>query len=172
VPAAMSWWKGQGLRRDYGVVPTPRDVWTGLACGGIAVGVGLLANLLLIVVFRSTPTQANPLQALNALSGGRTVWLGFAALFVFLGAPLTEELLVRGALWGALEHYKLHRYIILIFTSLIFALMHQDPERALALFCQGIAIGSSRMITGRIGSSMVAHATNNLLPALVLFFAA
>ena len=30
---------------------------------------------------------------------------------------------------------------------------------------------TARMITGRISSSMVAHATNNLLPAVILFFA-
>jgi membrane protease YdiL (CAAX protease family) len=71
-----------------------------------------------------------------------------------------------------LEHYKLHRYAILALTSLIFAFMHQEPTVTLALFCQGVSIGFARMITGRIGASMIAHATNNLIPALLLFFAA
>jgi membrane protease YdiL (CAAX protease family) len=48
--------------------------------------------------------------------------------------------------------------------------MHQEPTLTLALFCQGVAIGTARMITGRIGASMIAHATNNLIPALLLFF--
>jgi hypothetical protein len=71
-----------------------------------------------------------------------------------------------------LEHYKVHRYAILALTALMFAFMHQDPQRTVALFCQGLALGGARMITGRIGSSMIAHATNNLLPALLLFFVA
>jgi uncharacterized protein len=172
-PAVVSWWKGQGLRRDYGIVPTRRDLWIGALCGLTALGIGLLVNLLLqSLVFKNQGATNNAVQQLSGLSGGRSVWLAIAALFVVLGAPLTEELLVRGALWGALEHYRMHRYAILALTSLIFAFMHQEPTVTLALFCQGIAIGSARMITGRIGASMIAHATNNLIPALLLFFLA
>jgi uncharacterized protein len=171
-PAVFSWWKGQGLRRDYGIVPTRRDVWIGVLCGLIALGIGLLVNLLLQgLVFRNQGEGQNAVQQLSGLSGGRSGWLVLAAVFVVFGAPLSEELLVRGALWGALEHYRMHRYAILALTSLIFAFMHQEPTLTLALFCQGIAIGSARMITGRIGTSMIAHATNNLVPALVLLLA-
>jgi hypothetical protein len=172
-PAVMSWWKGNGLRRDYGIVPTRRDLWIGLLCGLVAFGIGLLVNLVLqLVVFKNGNPGNNAVQQLSGLSGGKSVWLAIAALFVVIGAPLTEETLVRGALWGALEHYKLHRYAILALTSLIFAFMHQEPTVTLALFCQGVSIGFARMITGRIGASMIAHATNNLIPALLLFFAA
>ena len=172
-PAVMSWWKGNGLRRDYGIVPTRRDLWIGLLCGLVAFGIGLLVNLILqLVVFKNSNPGNNAVQQLSGLSGGKSVWLAIAALFVVIGAPLTEETLVRGALWGALEHYKLHRYAILALTSLIFAFMHQEPTVTLALFCQGVSIGFARMITGRIGASMIAHATNNLIPALLLFFAA
>lgn len=170
-PAIMSWWRGQGLRRDFGIVPTRRDVWIGLLCGLVALGLGLLINILLqAFVFKSAAPGNNAVQQLAGLSGGRSVWLALAALFVVVGAPLTEETLVRGALWGALEHYRIHRYAILALTSLLFAFMHQEPTVTLALFCQGVAIGTARMITGRIGASMIAHATNNLVPALLLFF--
>ena len=170
-PAVMSWWKGNGLRRDFGIVPTRRDVWIGLLCGLVAFGLGFVINLLLqTLVFKNATPGSNAVQQLSGLSGGRTVWLAVAALFVVFGAPLTEEMLVRGALWGALEGYKLHRYAILGITSLLFAFMHQEPTVTLALFSQGVAIGTARMITGRIGASMIAHATNNLVPALLLFF--
>jgi membrane protease YdiL (CAAX protease family) len=170
-PAVMSWWKGNGLRRDFGIVPTRRDLWIGVLCGLVAFGIGLLVNLILqLVVFKNSSPGNNAVQQLSGLSGGKSVWLAIAALFVVIGAPLTEETLVRGALWGALEHYKLHRYAILALTSLIFAFMHQEPTVTLALFCQGASIGFARMITGRIGASMIAHATNNLIPALILFF--
>jgi hypothetical protein len=170
-PAVFSWWKGQGLRRDYGIVPTRRDLWIGALCGLVAFGLGLVINILLqAFVFKNGASGNNAVQQLSGLSGGRSGWLAFAALFVVIGAPLTEELLVRGALWGALEHYRMHRYAILALTSLVFAFMHQEPTVTLALFCQGVAIGTARMITGRIGASMIAHATNNLVPALLLFF--
>jgi uncharacterized protein len=170
-PAVMSWWKGQGLRRDFGIVPTRRDLWIGALCGLVALGLGVLVNILLQnLVFKNSTPANNAVQQLSGLSGGRSVWLAIAALFVVLGAPLTEEILVRGALWGALEHYRIHRYAVLALTSLLFAFMHQEPTVTLALFCQGVAIGTARMITGRIGASMIAHATNNLIPALLLFF--
>ena len=52
--------------------------------------------------------------------------------------------------------------------ALVFAQVHGEPSRMLALFGQGIAIGAARMITGRVSASIVAHATNNLPPALLL----
>ena len=35
-PAVFSWWKGNGLRSDFGILPTLRDLRVGLACGGVA----------------------------------------------------------------------------------------------------------------------------------------
>lgn len=60
--------------------------------------------------------------------------------------------------------------MILGLTALVFALLHQEPTLTLALFAQGVAIGVARMRSGGIGASMVAHATNNFLPAVVLWF--
>jgi uncharacterized protein len=170
-PLIFSWWKGSGPNRDFGLKLRIRDLWIGLACGGISFGLGFLVNLLLQrFVYAGSPSN-NTLHTLTELSNGRTIWLALFALFTFIGAPVTEELLFRGALWGALESFKIHRYAILALVTLVFAFAHQEPQQTLALFCQGLAIGSARMITGRISSSMVAHATNNLIPALGLFFA-
>lgn len=165
VPALYSWRKGGGLRSDFGILPKRRDLKVGLACGGIA----LLASwtLTLVLIGISGPPPDNGISEL--MSGQRSLWLALFALFAFLGAPLTEELLMRGALWGALEHYKIPRYVILLLTALIFALIHGEMWRMPTLFVGGIAIGAARMITGRVSASMIAHAANNFLPALVLF---
>lgn len=165
VPAVFSWWRGRGLRSDYGIWPTRRDWKVGLACGGLAL-LGAWA-LALIIIAVSGPLPESELTRL--MGGDRTVWLFLFALFAFLGAPLTEELLMRGALWGALEHYRIPRWVILLLTALVFALIHQEMWRTPVLFFGGLAIGAARMITGRVGASMVAHATNNFLPALLLF---
>ncbi|MGW1676757.1 CPBP family intramembrane glutamic endopeptidase [Saccharopolyspora sp. NPDC002376] len=165
VPAVFSWWRGRGLRSDFGIVPKKRDFKVGVACGFAAlIGSWLLT---LVIIALSGPPPETDLTRL--MQGERTVWLFLFALFAFLGAPLTEELLMRGALWGALEHYRLPRYAILILTALIFALIHQEVWRTPVLFVGGLAIGVARMITGRVATSMIAHATNNFLPALLLF---
>jgi membrane protease YdiL (CAAX protease family) len=170
-PAVLSWWRGAGLRRDFGIIPTWQDVKIGLSCGGFALLASWLLTLLLMRVHGGLE-ERSPLESFSALSGGQSVWLALVALFLVLGAPLTEELLVRGALWGALEHYRIPRWAILALTALVFAYLHEESWRTLSLFAQGLAIGAARLITGRIGSSMVAHATNNLVAALALFFTA
>jgi hypothetical protein len=172
-PLWFSWWKGSGPKRDFGIAMRWRDLLIGLACGATAIGVGVLVNVLLArFIFTGVGTSADSgLNGLTQLSDGRTIWLALFALFAFIGAPITEELLFRGALWGALEGFKINRYVVLVLVTLVFAYGHQEPQATLALFCQGLAIGTARMITGRISSSMVAHATNNLVPALILFLA-
>ncbi len=168
LPAVFSWWKGRGLRADFGILPKPRDVWIGIVCGGAALLVSLLVSAVLIGL-----TGPPPDSGIEQLLGTRrNVWLFLFVLFAFVGAPLTEELLMRGALWGALEHHRVPRFAILLLTALLFALIHQEAWRLPVLFCAGLGIGAARMITGRVSASIIAHATNNFLPALVIFFGA
>jgi uncharacterized protein len=165
-PVVFSWLRGDGPNKDFGLVPTARDLKVGLAAGGVAL---LAAWLLGALLLRLNPDQTSSLEQIEALSGGRTIWLAAAALFVFLGAPLTEELLTRGALWQGLAHYRIPRVAILALTALIFAFLHEESWRMMILFAQGLAIGAARMVTGRVAASVVAHATNNLLPAVYLY---
>ena len=157
VPAWFSARRGRGVLADFGFVPTRRDVLVGLACGGVSIVLGVTLSVLVSQVLHSAEAPVS-----TRLDG----WLVTYLVFLVVGAPITEELLVRGALWGALEHYQVPRLTILALTALIFAFLHLDPGRLLSLFVQGLAIGAARLITGRIGASMVAHATNNLLPAI------
>ncbi|QFZ22765.1 CPBP family intramembrane glutamic endopeptidase [Saccharothrix syringae] len=165
-PAVVSWRRGAGPNRDFGLWPTARDLRVGVAAGGAAL---LAAWLLGTILLHLNPDPTTAAERIEALSGGRTIWLAAAALFVFLGAPLTEELLVRGALWHALEQYRIPRGVVLALTALVFAFLHDESWRMIGLFAQGLAIGAARMITGRAASSIVAHATNNLLPAVYLY---
>jgi CAAX protease family protein len=171
-PAVVSHLKGSGPSEDFGLKPTFRDLKVGLACGGLSLLVAWIVGVLLLSVRRDTADTRSALEDIGLLSGGKSVWLAVAALFVFLGAPITEELLTRGALWKALEHYRIPRFTVLALTALIFAFLHEESWRTIGLFAQGLAIGSARMITGRTSSSMVAHATNNLLPAVYLYVGA
>ncbi|MEV0680454.1 CPBP family intramembrane glutamic endopeptidase [Actinosynnema sp. NPDC050436] len=168
-PVVFSWWRGDGPARDFGIVPRAHDVKVGLLCGGASLLAAWVLGVLLLRIYRDTGSS---LDQIESLSGGRSVWLALAALFVFIGAPLTEELLTRGALWNALEHYKVPKIAILGLTALIFAFLHEESWRTISLFAQGLAIGAARMITGRVSASVVAHAANNLLPAVYLYVGA
>lgn len=166
-PAVGSWRWGSGLRADFGLVPTVRDVKVGLSCGVLALVTGYVLNLVLLQVY-GTDRLSQPLDEVFGGIASDIGWLVVAAVIVSVGAPLTEELLVRGALWNGLAHHRVPPWVILVLTGLVFALLHSEPARMVALFGQGIAIGLARLLTGRVAASMVAHAANNLPPALLL----
>jgi membrane protease YdiL (CAAX protease family) len=170
-PAVVSWWRGLGPRLDFGIRFTREDLSIGFGWGIGALAIGLAVNYVLQLLVFHDQNQPNAAEEIGKLAGGRSVWLAIALVFVVLVAPLSEEMLVRGALWGALEYYRVPRLMILALTSLVFAFLHQEPTLTLGLFCQGLALGTARMRTGRIGASMIAHATNNLVPAVVLLVA-
>ncbi|MFC4000669.1 CPBP family intramembrane glutamic endopeptidase [Prauserella oleivorans] len=166
-PAVGSWRLGRGLRADFGLVPTGRDVKVGLYCGLLALLTGYVLNLVLIQVY-GTERLSQPLDEVFGGIASSLGWLVVAAVIVSVGAPLTEELLVRGALWNGLAHHRVPPWVILVLTGLVFALLHSEPARMVALFGQGIVIGLARLLTGRVAASLVAHAANNLPPALLL----
>ncbi|ASO19300.1 hypothetical protein FHR81_001568 [Actinoalloteichus hoggarensis] len=167
-PAVLSWWKGSGTRRDFGIVPKWRDVWVGLSCGGA----GLLGAFIVALMVMGDAVEngdESAISGMGALFEGQAIWVFCLALFMFIGAPLTEELLVRGALWGALEHFKVPRYAVLLLTTFVFALIHEEPMRTPILLVGGLAMGIARMITGRVSAAIIAHAAYNFLPALIFY---
>lgn len=167
-PAIGSWLWGRGVRIDFRVLPNSRDVRVGLTCGLFALLAGFLLSFVMLVVYGEEQLTDAPLRELTEGLGDNVVWLAVAMLIMVLVAPLAEELLMRGSLWGGLEHYRVPPWVILVLTAALFAYLHAEPVRIVPLFGQGLAIGAARMITGRTGSSVVAHATNNLPPAVLL----
>lgn len=160
---------GGGLRAELRLWPDLRDLKVGLACGGFALLIGYLLNLALLAVHGTDRGADSPLTDIAGGLGDDVLWLVVTTLVIVLAAPMTEELLVRGALWGALDRHRVPPWVILVLTAIVFAYLHGEPTRTVALFGQGLAIGAARMITGRVGASFVAHAANNLPPALLLF---
>lgn len=81
-------------------------------------------------------------------------------------APISEELAFRGWLLTSLR--TRHRAAVAIgLSALLFALMHMDPVRFLALVALGSAYGWLAWRSGSIWPSVLAHAANNTLGVLV-----
>ncbi|WP_243770250.1 CPBP family intramembrane glutamic endopeptidase [Amycolatopsis acidicola] len=167
VIASRRW--GAGPKHDFGWLPTARDVKVGLACGVLALAAGYLLNLLVLGIYGVDRVSDSPLTDLaEGVDENETIWLVLAMLIVVVVTPLAEELLIRGSLWNALEYHRLPQWVILVLTAVVFAYVHGEPTRTVALLGQGLAIGLARMRTGRVGASLVAHAANNLPAALLL----
>lgn len=87
-------------------------------------------------------------------------------LHLWLIAPLCEEIVYRGLLWGALERWRWTGWLCLAGSTAIFAVAHLEPLRTPLLLVIGLPIGLARMVTGRLAASVVAHSMNNFLPAV------
>jgi membrane protease YdiL (CAAX protease family) len=88
------------------------------------------------------------------------------ALIATTIAPFCEEVAFRGWILTALRIR--HRPVFAILGSaLLFALMHLDPVRFVALFALGTGYGWLAWRSGSIWPSVLAHATNNGLGVLV-----
>ncbi len=142
------------------------------------VGLGLLLGIVGLVI--TVPAaglwarwvgtgQAN--SAVGEAFDGQRLPLGMAItlfLGVWLVAPLCEELLYRGVLWRALEHWRWNRWAIFGLTTALFSVAHFELLRTPLLVVISLPIALARMLTGNLLASIVAHQANNFLPAVGL----
>ena len=95
---------------------------------------------------------------------GRGWW---AVLALAVVAPLFEEWICRGYLFGSLrERFGLWSSCLL--SSLFFAVMHLQPAAVINAFFMGMVLSYLYARTGSLWSSMLVHAVYNLCAYLLL----
>jgi exosortase E/protease (VPEID-CTERM system) len=152
-----------------------RNISWGFSWRGIVAGAAVFA-VWIAIGQRMLPHQTMP-EALSALSPPiRTLWIfcRFAAAVVTV--PLAEELAYRGYLLRRIESsnfdaipFSQPRWPALLISSVLFGAMH--GAMWLPGCIAGLAYGALAMRTNRLGESVAAHATSNLLlGAAVLLF--
>ena len=104
----------------------------------------------------------------DADTSGLTIWIVFVAVFAATAVPVIEELVYRGLWWSALLKRGMSEWWVLLITSAAFAAAHFEPSRFPVLFTLGIALGMGRLLTGRIGASIITHALINGLGMVAL----
>ncbi len=82
--------------------------------------------------------------------------------------PAFEEWLFRGFLWRWVSKAFSPNYTLVI-TSSAFALAHWEPLHVLGLLPLSFFLGWLRLKTNRLGPSVVAHMTNNLVACVLMF---
>jgi membrane protease YdiL (CAAX protease family) len=159
--------RGNGPRIDLGLRWTARDVGIGLGLGFAGLFVSTAAAALWVSIVGPTVGSAVG----DALAGLRAPWpLALAVVVaVVVVAPVCEEILYRGLLWGAVEKLGAGPWLAYGVTTVVFALAHLEVLRAPLLLVVALPIGLARLITGRLPASIVAHAFNNLLPGVAVF---
>ncbi|MBB5960676.1 hypothetical protein FHS29_007304 [Saccharothrix tamanrassetensis] len=158
--------KSGRVRRELAIRWKWRDLGTGLAFGAG----GLLLTIPAAALWSAwVGDDANSAvgDAFADRELGPTVAV-LAFVVVWLIAPLGEEVLFRGVLWRALEHWRWNRWVVFAVTTVVFSLAHLELLRTPLLLVLSVPIGLARMYTGNLLASVVAHQMNNLLPALAV----
>mgnify|MGYP005994536623 FL=1 len=178
VAVAVSTTRGNGPVVDFGLPRSTPELLghlrSGLAWGGVAVVGGLLLALILL-----SGIELDDPMPLGDVTDTTVGWKIALAVWIWLGAPICEETMFRGMLWGALEKrtrpmpmaWLGNRWVVLAITAVLFAIWHREWWRFVVLLWGGFAIGIARMRSGSIVASTTAHSVNNTLPALVILLA-
>jgi membrane protease YdiL (CAAX protease family) len=87
------------------------------------------------------------------------------AAIAILAAPLTEELVFRGCLYGVVRQ-RLGRFAAILGTSVVFALIHAHAATIPALFVLAVALALLYEATGSLWAPILAHSTFNALNVL------
>ena len=157
--------RGNGPRIDLNWSFRWVDIKVGVRFGLL----GLVCTTVAAFLWTKIVGEENASSALGRLVDNGRLPLAAAILmflFIWLFGPICEEIIYRGLLWGALERLNWGRWFVFGLTTVIFAVSHLEPLRTSLLLVIGIPIGLARLVTGRLGASIVAHQINNFLPAL------
>jgi uncharacterized protein len=158
--------------RDLGLAFRPVDV------AGIAVGLGgqLLVTLLYLpFVSHLKNFEAPTTKLTGGAHGGAFVVI---ALLTVLGAPFFEELFFRGLLFrgllgllgasGSASAGLVAVGTAVVVDGLLFGLAHAEWEQFAGLALFGCILAVVVFKTGRLGMSMVAHSTFNLVAVIAI----
>jgi tetratricopeptide (TPR) repeat protein/membrane protease YdiL (CAAX protease family) len=139
-------------------------IWLALASLGllslVESGYGTLFTL---VAHQPPPVQF----ALPFINFGFKASPLIAIVAIVVVAPMVEEILFRGLIYGALERWLPGSWVI-VTSSLFFALAHFQGYYIIPLFCMGAILGWLRWKSGSLGLPMLVHGLNNGLALLFL----
>lgn len=176
VSGTRRWGFGPGpawdrVRRELAFHPNWPDVGRGLAYGGA----GLILTIPAAALWSVWVGEDDANSAVGEAFDGQSLHPLIAVtifLSVWLIAPVCEEVLFRGVLWRAFEHWGWNRWVVFGATTVLFSVAHLELLRTPLLLVISIPIGLSRLVTGNLAASIVAHQLNNLLPAIGLLLIA
>lgn len=168
--------KGTGsLAADFGLSIRWRDLPVGIALG--LGGQLLLVPLLYLPWEALDPTVRTRLsRPAEQLAGGyHGVELAVVGALVVVGAPVVEELYFRGLLLRSLVNRLgpalgegAGQAAAVVADALLFALAHYEPLQLLGLAVFGVVLAVAARFSGRIGVSIVAHASFNAVTVVAL----
>ena len=107
---------------------------------------------------------------LNHLLKPESIFDGFLLFFaVVILAPLGEEIIFRGFLQQILEKQWKDSTRAVLFTALIFSLIHMNPYWFFQIYILGVFLGFLAWKTNSIIAPLILHGLNNFIALLLSF---
>lgn len=166
-PLLITRLRGNGPVIDLGLRLTGRDALIGLATGLAMIPLSWLIGWLTTLVFGEFTSTAGTVAEEFISRTDRWVWL-LLALTAAVGAPIVEEVAMRGLAFAALRKRGLSSWLTVLVSAAIFALFHFEPVRLPLLLALGIVLGVLRARTRVLGPCIVAHMVQNLPGAVLI----
>ena len=157
------------LRKDYfqfKFLPIKDSIFQGLKGFLMIMPFVLLVSLIMNLIIENQ-NGSNPLLEIVLNNNN---YISFFLLFLtttFI-APLFEEVIFRGVLLPILSR-EFGMIFGIIVSAFIFALAHLSISETPPLFILGIGLGVTRLVSGRLSSSVVMHSLWNGMTFLNLF---
>jgi len=169
VPSKIKKFKTKTTREELGLKGTLmwRDI--GLAIAGFAaylVLAGLLLYVFSLIFSWFDPQEAQEIGFSNLSSVSQRILAFFALVIV---APIAEEVIFRGWLYGKLRKYT-NIWISILLVSALFAAAHGTWNVAINVFAMSIVMCLIRELTGTIWGSIFLHFLKNAIAFYLLLY--
>lgn len=172
VPARLFKIKGWiPSREELGLRNLP--TWVDLLLAPIGLILSLLLSTFLIpflskiFAFDLSETQD---VGYNFLNSGFDRVVAYFALCIL--APIAEELIFRGFLYGKLRKKipgKFSLFLSIFLVSLLFGILHGQWNVGITVFCMSLVLCGLREITGTIYSGIVLHILKNTVAFILIY---
>ncbi len=160
--------KNSTTKEELGVTRWPN--WLDIVLTPAAAIVYLIIAAIVMAIFAALIPSIDLDQAQDVgfdnLSFGYEYVLAFVTLIVL--APIAEELLFRGYLYGKLRKY-VPLWAVILVTSALFGLAHGQWNVGLNTFALGIVLASLREVTGSIWAGVLLHMLKNGIAFYFIF---
>lgn len=156
---------GDGVALGLAPCPGPRLGLVLVPLLMLTVPLMMAGSMVTAVAYEVHGLHVMPQDVSQALSGAGGTWrLIPIVLYILLAAPLFEELLYRGLVFGLLRRFGAGWAVG--GSALVFALVH-DPVAIAPTFGAGLVLALLRERSGTLAAPLALHAASNLTWTLV-----
>lgn len=178
---ALPWWllKQRTTRKELGLEQRLPS-WLDLGLAPLAYITTLMVGSIIIITLQKLVPQIDFTQAQQVGFDATTITQRYELLLVYLTlavlAPVAEELLFRGYLFGKLRAY-LSTTATIVVTAIIFSALHLGLGQleklqwnvAIITLLLGVVLGVLRAKTNSVWAGIVLHMIQNTVAFIVLF---